>query len=141
MSVTFAGRIRPSGSAGIGLTRKGGRCEFDFADLTLDLNDEQARALRDGLVSLYGPPPAIQRQLQDKPARRMAEDALPLAAQDVLHVLDDRWVDANGLTDRVDQSVADVRRHLYMLHNAGKIERRVTPMSARHGNFTEWRRK
>ena len=143
MSAAFAGRIRPSGSAGLGLTRRGGRCEFDFSDLTLDLNDEQARALRDGLVSLYGPPAAIQHQLQAKPARRLAEDALPPEALVVLHSLSDAWIDTASLGASMDQPQPDaaLRRLLYMLHNAGKIERRVTPMSARHGNFIEWRRK
>lgn len=143
MSVTFTGRLRTRGSAGLGVTRRGGRCEFDFADVTLDLNDEQARMLRDALVSLYGPPPALQRQLQGKPARRMVMHAVPPEALAVFHSLTHDWCDTETVVARLDQPrhPDEVRRYLHMLVNAGMAARRVEPNGARRAARYDWRVK
>lgn len=141
MNAILSGRLRPHGACGLSID-KGARCEIGFADLILSLSDHQARSIRDGLVALYGPPAALQRQLQCRPARRLAEDALPPEATVVLHTLSEGWIDTDALSLRLAQPLApaDLRRLLYMLYNAGKIERRITPLSARRGNYVEWRR-
>lgn len=155
MTAVFEGRFRPHGACGMSIDRSG-RCEIGLGAFILDLSDDQARMLRNGLVALYGLPAEhrlVQREAV-KPARRMALDALPAEAHVVLGLLDDEWADDDTLQRRSSLSLRHegllrallrdeglLRALLAQLVNAGLAERRKVPTGARRRPTTHWRRK